>query len=548
MKTIQNILKRVEKAKAEGKSYITVRTDTVRKIIENKLYANFKCDYSYTDDYAWDAANNYGKNNSMPHESVLKVVDDWLYKGRKGTHCYINVNKPFEISIIPYSNLSYTLTLPQIEEAPKQLQNETTNNEQITVTYKLNEELNGIELYFSAVPSENVRNELKANGFKWSKFKKCWYAKQSEKTILFAESLVSIYADTQNDDQNNNQEGTNQEQPSNENTTVETTKTNNTIPLTPKNKVRKCKHVNDRQREAIYKRLSKENVKPLNLYKHNDLIILECINTNLEVQKPFYFLYRANGQEIGKGYDYNNNELELLFTFEDNNSQTEQKPNETNQNEKIKLKSVTFVWSESSVIEDGHTVYSFAEADQVIKQIAAKAPNNGAYHKTSFRIEWEDGQTYEGRIDVQRKHIFGYSLSQHVKDYAKYRAGMKKPSNYSQEEYESLLQTFGGIEEYKQLLECYQLEDNNNNQEAQTPQNNNSRKVIDITNKLIKKQKEKETQEAFNYFLTNILPYTSHEDKLRLLDAQNNRKEFSNILAEITLKATMLKDHQGMKG
>jgi Large polyvalent protein associated domain 25 len=544
MKTIQNILKRVEQAKAEGKSYITVRTDTVRKIIENKLYANFKCDYSYTDDYAWDAANNYGKNDSMSHESVLEVANDWLYKGRSGTRCYININKPFEISIIPYSNLSYTLTLPQIEETQKP-QNETTINENITATYKLNEEMNGIELYFSAVPSENVRNELKSNGFKWSKFKKCWYAKQSEKTILFAESLVSIYNDVQDNDQHNsNQEETIQEQPTNENT--ETTKTNNTIPLTPKNKVRKCKHVNDRQRESIYKRLSKENVKPLNLYKYNELIVLECLNTNLDNPKPFYFLYRANGQEIGKGYDYNNNELELLFTFEDNNSQTEQKPS---QNEKIKLKSITFLWSESPVIEDGHTVKTFAEADQVIKQIAAKAPNDGTYDKTSFRIEWEDGQTYEGRVDVQRKHIFDYSLSQHVKDYALYRAGMKKPSNYSQEEYESLLQTFGGIEEFKQFLNCYQLEDEEINiQEVQTPQNNNSRKVIDITNKLIEKQKEKETQEAFNYFLTNILPYTSHEDKLRLLDAQNNRKEFSNILAEITLKATMLKAQQEMKG
>lgn len=60
------------------------------------------------------------------------------------------------------------------------------NNNAVTV--KLNEELNGIELYFSDIPSVEIRDQLKANGFRWSR-KGFWYAKQSEKTLSIANSL-----------------------------------------------------------------------------------------------------------------------------------------------------------------------------------------------------------------------------------------------------------------------------------------------------------------------------------------------------------------------
>lgn len=56
----------------------------------------------------------------------------------------------------------------------------------------LNEEKNGIEIYFTGKPSEEVRNNLKAQGFRWSKYNKCWYAKQSQETINFANSLKNI--------------------------------------------------------------------------------------------------------------------------------------------------------------------------------------------------------------------------------------------------------------------------------------------------------------------------------------------------------------------
>lgn len=54
----------------------------------------------------------------------------------------------------------------------------------------LNQELNGIELYFDQKPPQTIIDNLKSNKFRWSGFKKCWYAKQSEKSFKVAEALT----------------------------------------------------------------------------------------------------------------------------------------------------------------------------------------------------------------------------------------------------------------------------------------------------------------------------------------------------------------------
>lgn len=53
----------------------------------------------------------------------------------------------------------------------------------------LNNKLNGVELYFNGKPSQEVREEMKINGFRWNGKKVCWYAKQNDKTIALADKL-----------------------------------------------------------------------------------------------------------------------------------------------------------------------------------------------------------------------------------------------------------------------------------------------------------------------------------------------------------------------
>lgn len=74
----------------------------------------------------------------------------------------------------------------QVQEVQK---TEVAEND-LTVEMILNEKMNGIELYFSDKPSEEVRELLKSNGFRWSK-RGFWYAKQNEDTLKLAEQLTN---------------------------------------------------------------------------------------------------------------------------------------------------------------------------------------------------------------------------------------------------------------------------------------------------------------------------------------------------------------------
>lgn len=60
----------------------------------------------------------------------------------------------------------------------------------MSAVLKINEELNGIELYFDTKPNEETRKFMKSNGFRWAGFKGCWYSRQSEKAFKVANSLV----------------------------------------------------------------------------------------------------------------------------------------------------------------------------------------------------------------------------------------------------------------------------------------------------------------------------------------------------------------------
>ncbi len=58
------------------------------------------------------------------------------------------------------------------------------------ITVTLNDVHQGVEIRFPGKPSEAVRESLKAHGFRWSRFQKLWYAKQTEQHIAFARSLT----------------------------------------------------------------------------------------------------------------------------------------------------------------------------------------------------------------------------------------------------------------------------------------------------------------------------------------------------------------------
>ena len=76
--------------------------------------------------------------------------------------------------------------------------------------YEINDERNGIEIYFDSVPSEEIRTKLREFGWRWFKAKKCWYTKlcggsakstgvvmpEMKKRYCYADTIINILKTT----------------------------------------------------------------------------------------------------------------------------------------------------------------------------------------------------------------------------------------------------------------------------------------------------------------------------------------------------------------
>src|SRR3712207_3780390 len=79
----------------------------------------------------------------------------------------------------------------KINEKDNNFKNESTvnANTDIDVTVSFNESKNGIELRFTSKPSQEILSQIKFNGFRWSKFQKIWYAKDTNERRLFLQQI-----------------------------------------------------------------------------------------------------------------------------------------------------------------------------------------------------------------------------------------------------------------------------------------------------------------------------------------------------------------------
>lgn len=106
----------------------------------------------------------------------------------------LNIVTPLEVEQQP----EQTIGEQGVDQTTESEVTQEQDNSEITVN--LNDELNGIEIRFPEKPAQKIIDQLKINGFRWSK-RGFWYAKQSEMTLTFARSLTSEQSD------NNRQEG-----------------------------------------------------------------------------------------------------------------------------------------------------------------------------------------------------------------------------------------------------------------------------------------------------------------------------------------------------
>jgi len=90
---------------------------------------------------------------------------------------------------------------------------------------------------------------------------------------------------------------------------------------------------------------------------------------------------------------------------------------------KIPVKNVTILWAEgrSDVVNQlPRTFNSIAEANGYLKWALKFSPKTGGYDKHGFRVTWKDGQTYDGRYDLNEEYYNSTPIEKQIKDFAKY--------------------------------------------------------------------------------------------------------------------------------
>jgi hypothetical protein len=91
-------------------------------------------------------------------------------------------NTPPEVEPLPETNLESLPTPPLEKPSPASCGH---------VTLTFNEAKNGLQLHFPSKPSEEIRAELKAAGWRWSFRNGCWYHRDTPANQDFAERFVA---------------------------------------------------------------------------------------------------------------------------------------------------------------------------------------------------------------------------------------------------------------------------------------------------------------------------------------------------------------------
>lgn len=115
---------------------------------------------------------------------TIERMNKWI---EKGSIIAVSIE---EVEVVE----EYDALVKDEPQAPKQRKTERKEIRQATpeaqnVEITFNEEKNGIELRFDGKPSEETRTQLKANGFRWSRPQKMWYAKDTDERRAFVSGL-----------------------------------------------------------------------------------------------------------------------------------------------------------------------------------------------------------------------------------------------------------------------------------------------------------------------------------------------------------------------
>ncbi len=124
---------------------------------------------------------------------------------------------------------------------------------------------------------------------------------------------------------------------------------------------------------------------------------------------------------------------------------------------KVKMQKIVILWSEG-LAEENLEFTSWQEVNDLLLKIAQEHDRDGysgSYAKTKFQLTWDDGETYEGRLDVNTKE--DTNIGQHILDIIKFYGGLWKPDHLTQEEYQVIIKD-ENPQEYADYLAKYDIE------------------------------------------------------------------------------------------
>lgn len=134
---------------------------------------------------------------------------------------------------------------------------------------------------------------------------------------------------------------------------------------------------------------------------------------------------------------------------------------------KIPVKKITFIWKEGVQTEDFPVMIESGDiwrlAEYKLLAWSTTAPEKGrGYDKVKFVVEFADGNTYEGRHDLQRTGLddSGDTLRQHVVGELKFYSGQRRPGWMEPEKYAAVIQESekdGTFQQCAEMLNRYDI-------------------------------------------------------------------------------------------
>gem|GEM_PF-3476675 len=170
-------------------------------------YKDFRNNQGRIQAYNMDKQYLYNAEKLVTNEETLKYIKETL-KGIVENGSMLIIDKYEHEEVEEINNIE------AVEESAEPVNNITENenitivtteeDNNISVQVSFNEEKNGIELKFTDKPDTEILSQIKAHGFRWSKYQKIWYCKDSQEKRDFLTSIGLLKGSTDAEETNNN--------------------------------------------------------------------------------------------------------------------------------------------------------------------------------------------------------------------------------------------------------------------------------------------------------------------------------------------------------